>query len=107
MQIVSCDSSGGKYALDVAKVQGQQIATATAELSTTSNQWEVLLTLKGAGATAFATLTAEQAAKYYPTASASEDDYWLATIAVVLDGNVITAPETTSAHPRRHLPDHR
>jgi len=47
VQIVSCDSSGGKYALDVAKVQGQQIATATAQLSTTSNQWEVLLNFKG------------------------------------------------------------
>ena len=47
MQIVSCDSSGGKYALDVAKVPGTQIATAAAELSTTSNQWEVLVTFKG------------------------------------------------------------
>ena len=54
VQIVSCDSSGGKYALDVAKVQGTQIGTATAELSTTSNQWEVLLNLKSAGAAAWA-----------------------------------------------------
>ena len=28
VQIVSCDNNGNKYALDVAKVQGQQIATA-------------------------------------------------------------------------------
>ena len=69
-QIVSCDS-GGKYALDVAKVPGTQIATAAAELSTTSNQWEVLVTLKGAGATAFANLTAEQAAKYYSAGGAT------------------------------------
>jgi preprotein translocase subunit SecD len=98
-QIVSCDSSGGKYALDVAKVPGTQIATAAAELSTTSNQWEVLVTLKGAGATAFANLTAEQAAKYYSAASTNEDDFWLDTIAVVLDGNVTTAPETNGAIP--------
>jgi preprotein translocase subunit SecD len=98
-QIVSCDSSGGKYALDVAKVPGTQIATAAAELSTTSNQWEVLVTLKGAGATAFANLTAEQAAKYYQDASTNEDDFWLDTIAVVLDGNVVTAPETNGAIP--------
>ncbi|HWN63895.1 MAG TPA: protein translocase subunit SecD, partial [Streptosporangiaceae bacterium] len=98
-QIVSCDSSGGKYALDVAKVPGTQIATAAAELSTTSNQWEVLVTLKGAGATAFANLTAEQASKYYSAASTNEDDFWLDTIAVVLDGNVTTAPETNGAIP--------
>ena len=98
-QIVSCDSSGGKYALDVSKVPGTQIATAAAELSTTSNQWEVLVTLKGAGATAFGNLTSEQASKYYPNASTSEDDYWLDTIAVVLDGNVTTAPETNGAIP--------
>jgi preprotein translocase subunit SecD len=98
-QIVSCDSSGGKYALDVSKVPGTQIATATAELSTTSNQWEVLVTLKSGGATAFANLTSEQASKYYPSASTSEDDFWLDTIAVVLDGNVVTAPETNGAIP--------
>jgi preprotein translocase subunit SecD len=98
-QIVSCDSSGGKYALDVAKVPGTQIATAAAELSTTSNQWEVLVTLKSAGATAFANLTSEQASKYYTDASTNEDDFWLDTIAVVLDGNVTTAPETNGAIP--------
>jgi preprotein translocase subunit SecD len=99
LQIVSCDSSGGKYALDVAKIPGTQIATATAELSTTSNQWEVLVTLKGAGTTAFANLTSEQASKYYTDASTNEDDFWLDTIAVVLDGNVTTAPETNGAIP--------
>jgi len=98
-QIVSCDSSGGKYALDVAKIPGTQIATASAQLSTTSNQWEVLVTLKGAGTTAFANLTSEQATKYYPDASTNEDDFYLDTIAVVLDGNVTTAPETNGAIP--------
>jgi preprotein translocase subunit SecD len=98
-QIVSCDSSGGKYALDVAKIPGTQIATATAQLSTTSNQWEVLVTLKSAGTAAFASLTGEQAAKYYSTASTNENNFWLDTIAVVLDGNVTTAPETNGAIP--------
>jgi preprotein translocase subunit SecD len=100
VQIVSCDSSGNKYALDVAKVPGTQISNATAELSTTSNQWEVLLSLKSAGAAAYANLTSEQATKYYPGAQGgNQDDYWLDTIAVVLDGNVITAPEVLSAIP--------
>jgi preprotein translocase subunit SecD len=98
-QIVSCDSSGGKYALDVAKVKGTDIASATAELSTTSNQWEVLVTLKSGGATAFANLTSEQSNKYYANATTNENDYWLDTIAVVLDGNVVTAPETNGAIP--------
>jgi hypothetical protein len=101
-QIVSCDASGNKYALDVAKVPGTQVGTAVAELSTTSNQWTVLLTLKSAGAAAFATLTSEQASKYLPLAATSQNDYWLDTIAVVLDGTVIAAPQTEGAIPGGH-----
>jgi len=101
VQIVSCDAQGNKYALDVAKVQGQQIATATAQLSTTSNEWEVLLTLKSDAVGPWATLTSNQYSKYYTASGGNADsnDYWLATIAVVLDGNVVTAPVTTSAIP--------
>jgi preprotein translocase subunit SecD len=99
VQVVSCDSSGNKYALDVSKVPGTQISDATAELSTTSNQWEVLLDFKSAGATAYASLTAAMASKYYANASTSENDYYLDTIAVVLDGGVVTAPEVLSAIP--------
>jgi preprotein translocase subunit SecD len=101
IQIVSCDSSGNKYALDVAKVTGQQISTATAELSTTSNEWEVLLNFKSSAVGPYATLSSNLVDKYY---TAGEDnpetnDYWLDTLAVVLDGNVTTAPEFTSAIP--------
>lgn len=93
-QIVSCDRSGNKYALDVAKVQGTQISDATAELSTASNQWEVTLRLNSAGTSAFGALTLHQYNTYYRAAQAgNQDDYWLDTIAVVLDGNVVTAPE--------------
>ena len=100
MQIVSCDRSGNKYALDVAKVQGTQISDATAELSTTSNQWEVTLRLNSAGASAFGALTLHQYNTYYRAAQAgNQDDYWLDTIAVVLDGNVVTAPETDGPIP--------
>jgi preprotein translocase subunit SecD len=99
VQIVSCDSSGNKYALDVAKVPGTQISSAVAELATNSTSWEVLLTLKSAGAAAYSALTSEQATKYLPNASTNEDDYWLDTIAVVLDGNVMTAPEVQGAIP--------
>jgi preprotein translocase subunit SecD len=100
-QIVSCDSQGNKYALDVAKVPGTQILTASANLSTTSNEWEVLLTLKGAGAAAYAALTSDMSSKYYSAGGGNplSSDYWLDTIAVVLDGNVVTAPEVLGAIP--------
>ena len=99
-QVVSCDGSGNKYALDVAKVQGTQISDATAELSTTSNQWEVTLRLNSAGASAFGALTLHQYNTYYRAAQAgNQDDYWLDAIAVLLDGNVVTAPQIQSAIP--------
>lgn len=92
-QIVSCDSSGGKYALDVAKVQGTQLSDATAGQSTTSNQQEVMLTLNRAGAAAFGTLTSYLFSTYSTGARAgNEDDLWLDTVASVLDGNVVSAP---------------
>jgi len=98
VQIVSCDSSGNKYALDVAKVQGTEISGATAELSTTNNQWEIELALNGKGAAAFATLTSDLYNKYFTAADGNEEsnDYWLNTFAIVLDGNVISAPEIDS-----------
>ena len=101
VQVVSCDSSGNKYALDVAKVPGSQIQTATAELATNSTQWEVLLSLKGAGTSAYSTLTSDIYTKYGVPAAGNDttNDYWLDTIAVVLDGNVVVAPEVTSAIP--------
>ena len=101
VQIVSCDSSGGKYALDVAKVTGTQISTATAELSTTSNEWEVLLNFKSSAVGPYATLSSNLVDKYYATGEDNPEtnDYWLDTLAVVLDGNVTTAPEFTSAIP--------
>jgi len=99
-QIVLCDSSGSKYALDVAKVPGTQIASAVAALSTITRQWDVTLSLKNEGAAALASLTAEQAAKYYPGAQAgNQDDRWLDTIALVLDGKIISAPQVESPIP--------
>jgi hypothetical protein len=93
-QVVSCDSRGDKYALDVAKVPGTQIRSAVAS-SGPGGQWFVLLTLKSAGTAAFGTLTSELYSKYYAAGGNNDatNDYWLDTIAVVLDGNVITAPE--------------
>jgi preprotein translocase subunit SecD len=101
VQIVSCDSSGNKYAMDVAKVQGTQISNATAELSTTSNEWEVILTLKSQGAGEYGTLTSDLYNKYYTAGDDNDEtsDFWLDTIGIVLDGNVVTAPEVVSPIP--------
>ena len=94
-QVVACDRSGGKYALDAATVKGTQISDATAELSTTSSQWDVTLRLNSVGASAFGALTSHQYNTYYRAAQGgNQDDYWLDTIAVVLDGNLIAAPQT-------------
>jgi preprotein translocase subunit SecD len=99
-QTVACNTTTGeKYALAAATVQGKEVTGAIATLSTTSNEWEVDLTLNGAGASAFGALTAKQASTYYPTSSTNEDDAVLDQIAIVLDGNVVQAPETDSAIP--------
>jgi preprotein translocase subunit SecD len=100
-QIVACDSTGDKYALDVAKIQGTQVSNAIAQLSTTNNQWVVELTLKSAGAAAYGTLTSDLYNKYYAAGgdNSSTNDFWLDTVAIVLDGDVVTSPEIISPIP--------
>jgi preprotein translocase subunit SecD len=100
-QIVACDSTGDKYALDVAKIQGTQVSNAIAELSTTSNEWVVELNLKSGGAAAYGTLTSDLYNKYYTAGgdNSATDDFWLDTVAIVLDGNVVTSPEIISPIP--------
>lgn len=94
-QVVSCDSSGGKYALGAATVLGTQITDATAGKSTTSNQWAVMLTLNRAGTADLSALTSQLYHSYGTAAGAGDDNaVWLDTIADVLDGNVISAPQT-------------
>ena len=100
-QVVSCDSNGNKYALDVAKVPGTQISNAVAmRQPAPGDQWVVALTLKSEGATALGRLTTEQTVSYFPGAQAgNQNDRWLDTIAVILDGNVISTPQTVSPIP--------
>jgi preprotein translocase subunit SecD len=102
-QVVACGQNGGvwgKYILDKAKVQGKQVTSASAGLSTTSNQWQVNLTMNGAGAAAFSTLTSKMYSTYY-TASQSGDQNaaYLDQIGITLDGNIVSAPEVQGAIP--------
>jgi preprotein translocase subunit SecD len=108
-QVVSCGYNGipgsnnlvwGKFALDKAKVLGSWVTQATAGLSTTSNQWQVNLTLNGAGASAFSTLTSHLYDTYYTNAQAGDaDDFYLDQVAIALDGNVVSSPEIQGAIP--------
>jgi preprotein translocase subunit SecD len=108
-QVVSCGYNAipgsnnlvwGKFALDQAKVLGSWVTQATAGLSTTSNQWQVNLTLNGAGASAFSTLTSHLFDTYYTNAQAGDsDDFYLDQVAIALDGNVVSSPEIDSAIP--------
>jgi preprotein translocase subunit SecD len=82
----------------VAKVVGQQITSATAVLSTTSNQWQVNLTMDGGATTAWSNLTSDMYDKYYAGAQAGdEDDVVNDQVGITLDGNVVSAPEVQGA----------
>jgi preprotein translocase subunit SecD len=104
VQVVACGSPGagqwGKFALDVAKVKGTQITAASAGLSTTSNQWQVNLTLNGQGAAAFSTLTSHLYNTYYAAGqSGNQNSAVLDQVAIALDGNVVSSPEIQGAIP--------
>jgi preprotein translocase subunit SecD len=99
-QVVACGNNGGtwgKYILDKAKVLGKQVTSATAALSTTSNQWQVNLTMNGAGSSAFSTLTAHMYSTYYTAGQSDENSAVLDEIGITLDGNIVSAPEVQSA----------
>jgi preprotein translocase subunit SecD len=93
-QIVSCDPNGTKYVLSAPVVEGTQITGATAGVQSGSTQWVVNITLDSAAAQAFGTLTTNQYNKYFPTINSNLDDAALDQTAVVLDGDVQTAPQT-------------
>lgn len=94
-QIVSCDASGGKYVLDKAVFDGKDITSVATGMERTSDQWVVDLTVDAKARTAFGTLTTNQYNNYYSGyQSGNQDDAVLDQIAVVIDGNVQSAPET-------------
>jgi hypothetical protein len=97
-QIVSCDASGGKYILDKAVVQDKDITRTASSQEKNTGQWIVDVTLDAKAQAAFGTLTTNQYSHYYSGfQSGNEDDAVLDQIAVVLDGNVQSAPETAGA----------
>src|SRR6202012_1865702 len=94
-QIVACGSGGVKYVLDKAVILGTDVTNEAAEIDTTNNQWVVNLSLNSKASKAFAALTTKQASSYYPSATSNADDSVLDQTAIVLDGNVVSALQTT------------
>ena len=96
-QIVSCDPSGMKYALGPAVFEGPDVTSVNTGILQNSTQWVVDLTLNSKAAAAFGTLTTNQYNSYYANAQAGNlNDQYLDQTALVLDGSVQTAPETSS-----------
>ncbi|WP_144758572.1 protein translocase subunit SecD [Curtobacterium sp. 9128] len=91
--LVTCDQDGAaKYILGPVEVSGADISNATSGLATssqgtTTGEWAVNLTFNGAGTKDFATVTNRLVKLQQPQNQ----------FAIVLDGNVITAPTTNSA----------
>lgn len=96
-QIVSCDPNGMKYALGPAVFQGSDISSVGAGLQTNSTAWVVNLTLDGKATSAYATLTENQWNNYGAgSQSGNLNDTALISTAMVLDGNVVSAPALQS-----------
>jgi preprotein translocase subunit SecD len=93
-EVVSCDASGGKYVLGKAVVLGSQVTSATARHLQNTGQWVVDVTLNSAATAAFAQLTTSQATRYYPASSQNWNDAVLASTAIVVNGDVQSAPVT-------------
>ena len=94
---VSCDPDGTKYVLGPAVFEGTDLTSETAALDTSTTQWVVNISLNGAATKSFGTLTTNQYNNYYPESSTNSDDAALDQTAIVLDGDVQSAPETQGA----------
>lgn len=89
-QYAACESDGSfKYVLDVAKVVGTDIDTASAGVRQGSTEWVVQLDFKSKGAGEWSKLTSAAYNSQEPRNK----------VAVVLDGVVITAPNIISPIP--------
>ncbi len=98
-QTVACGPNGVKYVLGPAVILGTDVTSEAAEIDTTSNAWVVNLTLDGKATKAFANLTETQASKYLPNVSSNANDQVLDMTGIVLDGNVVSAEQTSEAIP--------
>jgi preprotein translocase subunit SecD len=90
-QIVACDGNGIKYVLGPPIVQGTELKSPNAALSSVNNQWVVTFNLNGPGAKSFGDKTTQMVNSYYNATTGSETSV-LDQFAIVLDGKVVSAP---------------
>jgi preprotein translocase subunit SecD len=96
-QAVSCYSpSKGvtyKYAMAAPVIQGTDLSSVSASAATTGAGYQVNFGVKSGPASALGSLTEKMSTDYYPSSSAPDTaDYYLAQLAVVLDGQVQSSP---------------
>jgi preprotein translocase subunit SecD len=97
-QTVSCDPTGQKYVLGPAVFEGTDLTSVSPGVAQNSAQWQVNLSLNGKGTKAFATLTTSQFNTYAAKANSGDGDAAaLNSNAIVLDGNVQSAPQNQNA----------
>ena len=96
-QIVSCDPNGTKYVLGPAVFVGSDISSVSAGVPSNSTAWVVDLTLNDKATGAYGTLTTNQWNSYGAGyQSGNPNDTALDSTAMVLDGNVVSAPALQS-----------
>jgi preprotein translocase subunit SecD len=96
-QAVGCYSFGGvtyKYAMAVPVIQGTDLSGVSAQAATSGAGYQVNFDVKSGPASRLGTLTEKMSTDYYPSASDyGSADYYLAQLAVVLDGQVQSSPD--------------
>jgi preprotein translocase subunit SecD len=93
-QLVVC-YQGEKYALDKAVISGTDLSSASAQYITSS--WVIQFNVKSPASGRLLALTTKMADDYYPTVSSNATSSALDLLAVVLDGNIVQAPQVQSA----------
>jgi preprotein translocase subunit SecD len=95
-QAVACYSFDGvtwKYAMAAPVIQGTDLSGVSAQAATTGAGYQVNFNVKSGPASALGNLTETMATDYYPSSSTPDTaDYFLAQLAVVLDGQVQSSP---------------
>lgn len=95
-EVVSCDSAGSKYVLGKAVIVTSEITSVSVSELLHDGQYVVGVSLDRQGTASFARLTTRQFASYSPDSARNQnvDDETLASTAIVIDGDVESAPVT-------------
>jgi preprotein translocase subunit SecD len=95
-QAVGCYSFDGiqfKYAMAAPVIQGTDLTSVSAQAATSGSGYQVDFNVKTGPASRLGTLTQKMATDYYPSSSSTGSaDYYLAQLAVVLDGKIQSSP---------------